>query len=187
MPIRSITTPIVVISADAARGRNDIRSSSLDVLDWLNKPIDTGQLVEVLKRPLARNGGKRPSILHIDDDASVREIVAEAIGEGCKVTSVATIEDARQALADNDFDLAVLDLLLSQSSGLDLLPELRGRDGNAIPVILYSARAANGVNAAHVQAALHKSHRSIDHLIVTLRKYTAGGNRRSAFQPKEVA
>ena len=45
------------------------------------------------------------------------------------------------------------------------------QDGNAIPVILYSARAANGSNSAQVQAALTKSHESIDHLIATLRRH----------------
>ncbi|MEA2990584.1 MAG: hypothetical protein QOG83_3295 [Alphaproteobacteria bacterium] len=166
-------TPIVVISADAARGRDDIRSSSLAVLDWLNKPIDIAQLVSVLDRPLARGAAQRPHVLHIDDDPSVLSVVAEAVGPTCAVTSVASIADARVALAAQRFDFAVVDLVLSQASGLDLLPDLRDQEGNAIPVILYSARAANGHNAAQVQAALTKSHKSIDHLILTLRKHTA--------------
>ena len=177
-------TPIVVISADAARGRNDIRSSTLDVLDWLNKPFDIRHLVEVLHRPLACNGGKQKSILHIDNDASIREIVAQHVGELWDVTPVATIDEARRALAARNFDLAVVDLLLSQASGLDLLHELRDCDGNPIPVILYSARAANGANAAQVQAALHKAHRPIDHLVATLRKHVAGA---TEHHPKEIA
>ena len=76
--------------------------------------------------------------------ADVLGFVAETIGSTCEVTSVASIADARAALAAQSFDLVVLDLMLSQASGLDLLPELRDRDGNALPVILYSARAANG-------------------------------------------
>jgi PAS domain S-box-containing protein len=166
-------TPIVVLSADAARGRDDIRSSSLDVLDWLNKPVDIPQLVEVLGRPLARGAGKRAHVLHIDDDADVLGVVAEALGRTCEVTSVSSIEQARAALAGRRYDLAVVDLLLSQASGLDLLPDLRDRESNAIPVILYSAKAANGTNSAQVQAALAKSHNSIDLLIATLRKRLA--------------
>ncbi|MEA2937000.1 MAG: hypothetical protein QOC56_504 [Alphaproteobacteria bacterium] len=166
-------TPIVVISADAARGRDDIRSSWLAVLDWLNKPIDIAELVSVFDRPLARGAAQRPHVLHIDGDPSVLSVVAEAVGPTCAVTSVASIADARAALAAQRFDFAVVDLVLSQASGLDLLPDLRDQEGNAIPVILYSARAANGYNAAQVQAALTKSHKSIDHLILTLRKHMA--------------
>jgi PAS domain S-box-containing protein len=164
-------TPIVVISSDSARGRDDLRSSSLHVLDWLNKPIDVGYLVEVLDRPLARGAARRLHILHIDDDASVLSFVANAIAQNCEVTSVTSTAEARAALTAQCFDLIVLDLMLSQASGLDLLPELRDRDGNAIPVILYSARAANGHNALQVQAALTKSPASIDHLILALRKH----------------
>jgi DNA-binding response OmpR family regulator len=179
-------TPIVVISADPARGRDDLRSSSLHVLDWLNKPIDVGHLVEVLERPLARGTARRLHILHVDDDASVLRFVADAIAQNCQVMSVTSITEARAALTRHCFDLIVLDLMLSQASGLDLLPELRDRDGNAIPVILYSARAANGPNALQVHAALTKSPTSVDHLILALRKHMA--NRTPPAQPKrEVA
>jgi DNA-binding response OmpR family regulator len=166
-------TPIIVISAAADRGRDDIRSSSLDVLDWLNKPIDLRYLVEVLKRPLACSGLRRPLVLHIDDDSTVLGVVAETLAPYCDVVPVADLAEARAAMASCRFDLAVLDLMLSQSSGLELLPELRDREGNAMPVILYSARAANGTNAAQVQAVLTKSPQSLDHLIGTLRKYLA--------------
>jgi DNA-binding response OmpR family regulator len=179
-------TPIVVISADPARGRDDLRSSSLHVLDWLNKPIDIGHLVEVLDRPLARGGARRLQILHVDDDESVLGYVADAVGQNCQVTSVVSVTDARKAMTTHGFDLVVLDLMLSQDSGLELLPELRDRDGNAIPVILYSARAANGQNAVQVQAALTKSPTSIDHLILALRKHML--SRRPPPQPRrEVA
>src|SRR5581483_3447371 len=151
-----------------------------------NKPIDIQNLVEVLDRPLARGSGRRPHILHIDDDGSVLQIVAETISQSCNITSVASIDEARAALATRRFDCAVVDLMLSQGSGLDLLPDIRDRDGIAIPVILYSARAANGANSEQVHAALTKSHASIDHLIATLRKHMAA-NPAPAQPEREVA
>ena len=182
---RHENTPIVVISAEAQRGRNDVRSSSLDVLDWLNKPIDIRILVDVLNRPLARNGGSRQHVLHIDDDESVQGMVSEALVPHCDVVSVASFAQAREALASTHFNLVVLDLMLSNDCGLDILPELRRHDGTALPVILYSARASNGICSAQVQAALTKSPQSIDHLILTLRKHMAG--RGLPVAQKEVA
>src|SRR5262249_16110652 len=101
-------TPIVVISADPERGRDDIRSGWVDVWDWLNKPVDMHHLVAVLDRPIARGGAARPNILHIDDDASVLGVLAKAAGPNCDVTSVSSIADARAALAIHHFDLIVL-------------------------------------------------------------------------------
>jgi hypothetical protein len=76
--------------------------------------------------------------------------------------------------------------MISQVSGLDLLPELRDADGIAIPVILYSARAANGANSAQLQAALSKTPDSIDHLIATLHRHLTDGQP-PAKDHKEVA
>jgi DNA-binding response OmpR family regulator len=43
-------TPIIVVSANPSRGRNDTRSSRLNVLDWLNKPVDFAHLMRVLAK-----------------------------------------------------------------------------------------------------------------------------------------
>jgi CheY-like chemotaxis protein len=41
-------TPIIVVSADPARGRGDMRSSKLNVLGCLNKPLDMDELMRML-------------------------------------------------------------------------------------------------------------------------------------------
>jgi PAS domain S-box-containing protein len=48
-------TPIVVVSADPTRGRDDVRSSKLNVLGWLNKPLDQEQLMRMLGNPMAND------------------------------------------------------------------------------------------------------------------------------------
>jgi DNA-binding response OmpR family regulator len=57
--------PIVVISANSKRGRNDLRAAALDVLDWLDKPVDIDRLVELLATSLDKNGipGDAPSAI----------------------------------------------------------------------------------------------------------------------------
>jgi DNA-binding response OmpR family regulator len=178
-------TPIVVVSADPNRGRSDLRSSNLNVLDWLEKPVDIRRLMNVLDRPIVRGTSVRPRILHVDDDAAVLGIVAQALDATADVVSVDSLEGARQALRLHRFDLAVLDVALAADSGLDLLPELRDSEGDAIPVVVFSAQGANRLCATRVQQALTKSRASIDHLISILSK---GLNRQtSALPDKEVA
>jgi signal transduction histidine kinase len=158
-------TPIIVVSADTSRGRDDLRSSKLNVLDWLNKPVDFDRLVRLLAKPVVQEANRRPRILHVDEDNAV----ARALSEIGDVVTVNSIAEARQALKASDFDLAVLDVALAKGAGPDLLPELRDSKGNVIPVVVFSAQGANLAGDPQVQATLAKSHTSIDSLVATVR------------------
>jgi DNA-binding response OmpR family regulator/anti-sigma regulatory factor (Ser/Thr protein kinase) len=158
-------TPIVVISGDPSRGREDLRSPKLNVLDWLNKPVDVNLLVRLLAEPAALEAKRRPRILHVDEDNTV----ARALSDIGDVVTVHSIEAARRAVKASDFDLAVLDVALAKGADPDLLPELRDSKGNVIPVVVFSANGASLAANAQVQAALAKSHTSIDSLVATVR------------------
>jgi signal transduction histidine kinase len=158
-------TPIIVVSGDASCGRDDLRSSKLNVLDWLNKPVDFDRLVRLLAKPVAHEANRRPRILHVDEDNAV----ARALSEIGDVVTVNSIEAARRALKAGDFDLAVLDVALAKGASPDLLPELRDSKGHVIPVVVFSAKGANLASDAQERAALAKSHSSIDSLVATVR------------------
>jgi DNA-binding response OmpR family regulator len=158
-------TSIIVVSADASRGRNDLRSPKLNVLDWLNKPIEFDRLMQMLTRALAPDANRRPRILHVDEDHDV----ARALSEIADVVTVNSLEEAQRALKAGDFDLAVLDVALAKAASPDLLPELRDSKGNAIPVVIFSAQGANSVRDVQEEAALAKLHSSIDSLVAAVR------------------
>jgi signal transduction histidine kinase len=158
-------TPIIVVSGDPSCGRDDLRSSKLNVLDWLSKPVDLDRLVRLLAKPVVREASRRPRILHVDKDNNV----ARALGEFGDVVTVNSIEEAKRALKTGDFDLAVLDVALAKEASPDLLPELHDSKGNVIPIVVFSADGANLAADAQVQAALAKSHTSIDSLVATVR------------------
>jgi signal transduction histidine kinase len=157
-------TSIIVISGDVSHGRDDLRSSTLNVLDWLNKPVDFDRLIRALVKPVA-DTNRRPRILHVDDD----NIVTSALSEIGDVVTVNSIAEARRAVKAGDFDLAVLDVALAKEVGADLLPELRDGKGNLIPVVVFSAKGANLAADTQVQTALVRSHTSIDSLVATVR------------------
>jgi signal transduction histidine kinase/DNA-binding response OmpR family regulator len=157
-------TPIIVVSGDPNRGRDDSRSSKLNVLDWLNKPVDFDRLVRLLPKPAVHEASRRPRILHVDESNGV----VHALGEIGEVVTVNSVEEARRALKAGDFDLAVLDVALAEGAGPDLFPELRDRNGNVIPVVVFSAGGANLASDAHVKAALARCRTSIDSLVATV-------------------
>ncbi len=79
-------------------------------------------------------------ILLVEDDAVLLDGLRVGLAiHGFTVDAVACCEDARAALRATAFDAVVLDLMLPDGSGLDLLRDWR-RSGDATPVLLLTAR-----------------------------------------------
>jgi DNA-binding NarL/FixJ family response regulator len=66
--------------------------------------------------------------------------------------------------ARSRIDLVVLDIALGEDSGLDLLPNLHGSAGNAIPVIIFSTHGAGLPSDERVQTTLSKMNSSLENL-----------------------
>ncbi len=162
---------IVVLSADVTQSVDKSQPPTLlNILDWLDTPIDIGRLVHVLDRPIVRDRNARPRILHVNANQDVLRAVADALGGRAEVMSVNSIDQARRALAECRFDVAVLDVALAEGSGFELLHELRDSAGEEVPLVVFSPQDANPVFAVQVRSALTKSQTSIDSLVAVLRK-----------------
>ncbi|ATQ70701.1 MULTISPECIES: response regulator [Methylosinus] len=73
-----------------------------------------------------------------DDDVLANGLKVGLELAGNSVDSVSTCADARAALASPGFDAVVLDLMLPDGSGIEILAELR-RCGDNLPVLLLTA------------------------------------------------
>ena len=76
----------------------------------------------------------------VDDEKAINDLVAQYLKkEGYEVRSYYTYEEASEHVSDDDVHLWILDIMLDDKSGFDLIEEIRlqGRD---IPVIFMSAR-----------------------------------------------
>lgn len=73
-----------------------------------------------------------------DDETMGRGIAMALTGTGTSVTCRSTLTLAREMLAEDRFDLLLLDVNLPDGSGLDLLRQVR-TNGDATPVILLTA------------------------------------------------
>jgi PAS domain S-box-containing protein len=157
-------TPIIVIAGDPEQGRSDVRSSRLNVLRWLKKPIAFEPLIDTLNIAIALSRRERPRILHVDDDHDVLALVAQELRSIADVISADSVNSARHTLRTDRIDLAVLDIALGDDSGLDLLPDLRGSFGGAIPVIIFSTHGADMACDEQVHATLSKMNSSLQGL-----------------------
>jgi len=80
-----------------------------------------------------------PHILLVDDDHEIRQLTSKFLRQsGFKVTGARDGREMREALANTDVDLVVLDLMLPGTSGLDLCRELRAT--SSIPIVILTAR-----------------------------------------------
>jgi CheY-like chemotaxis protein len=103
------------------------------------KPVDRAKLVETLTRICGTDGGR---VLLVDDDEMVRRAVRHALEPlGWEVSEA---EDGRlgiEALAAARPDVIILDLMMPNMDGFELLDELRSRaEWRDIPVVVITAK-----------------------------------------------
>lgn len=84
----------------------------------------------------------KPSILIVDDSLTVRMDLRDTFAAaGLEITACETLAAARSVLAEQAFSLVVLDVLLPDGDGIDLLREIKALAAPAIPVMLLSTEA----------------------------------------------
>ena len=104
---------------------------------------DRNELFRPQRAPLPRGemDGEQPSILLVDDDPKLIELLARYLDkEGFRVRTARDGADMDVQFAAVRPDLIVLDLMLPGEDGLSIARRLRG--GSDVPVIILSARGS---------------------------------------------
>ena len=77
------------------------------------------------------------NLLVVDDEQHVRQLCADVAGHiGMKVTTVASAEEALGILENSAVDILITDLKLQESSGLDLLQQVRDAHREVAVIVL---------------------------------------------------
>jgi PAS domain S-box-containing protein len=160
-----------VIAVSARHEDHEHVDGGQAVLDWLEKPIDPTRLMQTVQRAL-RGRQSRLSILHVEDDSDVRDVLQTLVGDQVEVIGASSVGEATSLMGQRAFDLVVLDVGLPDASGLELLPTMNGMNVHT-PVLLFSAHDASAETERRVAAALVKSRTSNQQLLETVRKLVA--------------
>ena len=160
--------PVVVVSVIADESREDVLTSVMGVMDWLQKPIDENRLIRAIKRGVDLSSNGHNSILIVEDDANLSEVLTNMIGDLADVTLAATLEQARHELETTHWSLVILDIGLPDGSGVDLIPLLKIDGKPPTPVIIFSADEVDSDIANKVERALVKSRTSNEELIAMI-------------------
>ncbi len=149
--------PIVVVSASADDGRSRLGVEGVEVVDWLEKPIDRERLVTSVKRAIERSRRRGPRILHVESDADVCRVVSRMLENAAWVSSAGTLRAAYEALSKEPYDLVILDAFLPDGPGRDLLTHLSQGPGPAPPALFFSSNDVEPESASQAAATFVKS------------------------------
>jgi DNA-binding response OmpR family regulator len=161
--------PVVVVSAEADRGKRELNGSAVGIVDWLDKPIDEKRLLNAVRRAVCTTGGQRPRVLHVEDDADLSRIVTSILAPIAEVEPAGTIAEAMAKIRSQVFDLVLLDISLPDGKGSDILPLF----GSKLPVVIFSAHDVPDDITRQVASALVKSCTSNDTLLTKITEIIA--------------
>jgi len=129
--------PVFVISAQE-EPENALKQGALR---FFTKPIDEAQITQIFAKVNEMGESKSKKLLLVEDDASQRHDIRELIGnETAHLTDAADAHAALTALRNEPFDCVVLDLMLPDMSGFDLIEKIRGENEH-LPIIVYTAKS----------------------------------------------
>src|SRR5437764_2176074 len=108
-----------------------------------------GDLDAFLERSGPGKPARGPLVLLVDDDSQVREVVRINLEmEGYAVREAANAEDGLAALEEEAPDLILLDVMMPQVDGWEMLRRVQERHGvGSIPVVMFSGQLDAGREA----------------------------------------
>jgi len=93
------------------------------------------------------------SILVVDDDEAVCDLLSEALAPHYRVATAFSVYEASLLLGEDDYDLVIADLVLPDGSGMDVLANAKSRD-EFVEVMIITGKASLESAAAAVNAGV---------------------------------
>jgi PAS domain S-box-containing protein len=138
--VRTAQIPLIVVSIVDQPGMGALLGAD----EYLVKPVDKMTLLGAIARHIRSRPKTTParSILIVEDDAPTREFIAEMLTtHGFAVTTAADGAQARAQVAAALPELVILDMMLPEVSGFELLGEWRASLRTAgLPVFVLTSK-----------------------------------------------
>jgi PAS domain S-box-containing protein len=159
--------PVIIISVEEQRARG----FSLGACEYLVKPFEATRLVDVVSRSV---GGERGEVLVVDDDAATRELVCRALRTaGFSAAEARTGEEALVRARVTQPSLIVLDLVMPQMSGFEVITQLR-QESNMTPIVVLTGKSLDArdhqVLRDGMAAVVQKNGMSIDAVVAEAKR-----------------
>jgi CheY-like chemotaxis protein len=172
--------PVVMVTMTDDRHMGYVLGAS----DYLTKPIDPARLAGVVNRHVSPGA----TVVIVDDDPLARQVTGRLLRKtGWKVIEAANGRIALQRIAEHTPDLIIVDLMMPEMDGFDLVDALR-RDATtqATPIVVVTAKDITDTDRQRlngsVNQVLQKSAHRREELLAAVRRQV-----RACVQLKTVA
>ncbi len=130
--------PVHVISVEAERERG----LRLGAISCLQKPVSKDAIDETLTEMVSFVERPVKNLLVVEDNDVQRNTICELIGNtDVQTTAVATAAEALQAIEKTRYDCVVMDLMLPDTPGVQLIRSIHEKLGlKSPPVIVYTGK-----------------------------------------------
>jgi CheY-like chemotaxis protein len=129
---------------------------ALGAADYLTKPVDRDRLVAILKK--YQSADQAHLVLVVEDDSAAREILQRTLEkEGWTVTTAENGRVALQRVAEQQPALILLDLMMPEMDGFQVVEALREREGwRSIPIVVVTAKSLTAEDHSRLNGYVEK-------------------------------
>jgi HAMP domain-containing protein/CheY-like chemotaxis protein/signal transduction histidine kinase len=147
--------PVQIVTLDEDRQHGLARGA----FSFVTKPVTTEALETALTRIKEYAKPRRRRLLIVEDNEAEQMSITELLGhDDIEIATAATGAEALLALREHSYDCVVLDLLLPDMSGFEVLEQIRTDPAlSEIPVVVFTGRELS----VQEDAQLHSMARSI--------------------------
>ncbi|HEX7896542.1 MAG TPA: HAMP domain-containing protein [Planctomycetota bacterium] len=130
--------PVQVLSG----GDHPQRALRMGAFSYLRKPVEKEDLVQSMVKIRTFLDRQRKNLLVVEDAQVERENLVNLLnGEDVETVSVATAQEALEALASKPFDCVVVDLRLPDMGGIELIEHVKREPAFAqLPIIVHTGK-----------------------------------------------
>ena len=149
--------PVLAVGVEPpGLGREAVSGGAVGIVDWLHKPFDAARVLEAV-RACVRGADAAAQVLHVEDDADMRTVVAGLLArEPLALHGAASLAEARVQLARRHHDLVILDLMLPDGDGSELLAELAAASPPTLAIIFSALDPDHGAPGADSDVVLQR-------------------------------
>jgi hypothetical protein len=139
-PPKDIRLALIFISVDPAVREHFYVAHAGPLLPWISRFAEIERGSDAVDNAVKSPRSERRKILHVEGNRHVAAFVSQALHVEFGIVSAPTAELAREYLAHDRFDLAILNLALSADLVSDILPTTVGDADRSAPIVLLTAQ-----------------------------------------------